>query len=212
MVDQLRAELDRAQQMVGGASSSREDPGHSVLEGQLASAAARAEDALAQLREREQELRTALARMTTLEAEMAELRLRPKAAEVARWRQEAEAAEAAEATRWRQEAEEAARLRTKVGDLCTQLGEERHRGDMLRSEMRGLERALALVGRSRSVTSRSSIPSGSAGHYLTGSSRWRRNEEEERRRRERAPEGSETGSMVMAPPSPRPPEGTRESG
>ncbi|MQM03614.1 hypothetical protein Taro_036401 [Colocasia esculenta] len=52
VVDQLRAKLDRAQQMVGGASSSREDLGHSILEGQLASAAARAEDALAQLRER----------------------------------------------------------------------------------------------------------------------------------------------------------------
>ncbi|MQL84816.1 hypothetical protein Taro_017327 [Colocasia esculenta] len=49
VVNQLRAELDRAQQMVGGASSSREDLGRSVLEGQLASAAARAEDALAQL-------------------------------------------------------------------------------------------------------------------------------------------------------------------
>ncbi|MQM16534.1 hypothetical protein Taro_049492 [Colocasia esculenta] len=217
VVDQLRAELDRAQQMVGGASSSREDPSRSVLEGQLASAAARAEDALAQLREREQELRTALARTTTLEAEMAELRLRPEAAEVALWRQEAEAAvrwqqEAAEATRWRQEAEEAARLRAEAGDLRTQLGEERHRSDMLRSEMRGLERALALVGRSRSVTSRSGIPSGSAGHYLIGSSGRRRNEEEERRRRERAPEGSETGPRVMAPPSPRPPEGTGESG
>ncbi|MQL68986.1 hypothetical protein Taro_001268 [Colocasia esculenta] len=153
VVDQLRAELDRAQQMVGGASSSREDPGCSVLEGQLASATARAEDTLAQLREREQELRTALARTTTLEAEMAELRLCPEAAEVARWRQEAE---------------EVARLRAKAGDLRTQLGEERHRGDMLRSEMRGLERALALVGRSMS-----------AGHYLTGSSGRRRNEEEE---------------------------------
>ncbi|MQM21607.1 hypothetical protein Taro_054650 [Colocasia esculenta] len=47
VVDQLWAELDRAQQMVGGASSSREDPGRSVLKGQLASAAAQAEDALA---------------------------------------------------------------------------------------------------------------------------------------------------------------------
>ncbi|MQM21965.1 hypothetical protein Taro_055012 [Colocasia esculenta] len=212
-----RAELDRAQQMVRGASSSREDPGRSVLEGQLASAAARAEDALAQLWEREQELRIVLAWTTTLEAEMAELRLRPEAAEVARWCHEAEAAvrwqqEAAEATRWRQEAEEAARLRAKAGDLRTQLGEERHRGDMLRSEMRGLERALALVGRSRSVTSRRGIPSGSAGHYLTGSSRQRRNEEEERRRRERAPEGSETEPRVMAPRSPHPPKGTGESG
>ncbi|MQM00746.1 hypothetical protein Taro_033485 [Colocasia esculenta] len=45
----LRAELDRAQQMVGGAASSREDPGCSVLEGQLASAVARAEGAFAQL-------------------------------------------------------------------------------------------------------------------------------------------------------------------
>ncbi|MQL86914.1 hypothetical protein Taro_019445, partial [Colocasia esculenta] len=61
VVDQLRGELERAQQMVGGDSSSREDPGRSVLEGQLAAAAARAEDALAQLREREQELKTALA-------------------------------------------------------------------------------------------------------------------------------------------------------
>ncbi|MQL87487.1 hypothetical protein Taro_020029 [Colocasia esculenta] len=218
VVDQLRVELERAQQMVGGASSSREDPGRSVLEGQLASAAARAEDALAQLREREQELRTALARTTTLEAEMAELaRWREAAEEALRWCQEAEAAarwqqEAAEAARWRQEAEESARLRAEAGDLRTQLGEERHRCDMLRSEMKGLERALALVGRSRSATSRSGIPSGSAGHYLTGSSGRRRNEEEERRRCERAPEGSETGPRDMAPPSPRPPEGTGESG
>ncbi|MQM17363.1 hypothetical protein Taro_050334, partial [Colocasia esculenta] len=81
VVDQLRGELERAQQMVGGASSFREDPGRSVLEGQLAAATARAEDALSQLREREQELRTALVRTTVLEAEMAELRLRPEAAE-----------------------------------------------------------------------------------------------------------------------------------
>ncbi|MQM16772.1 hypothetical protein Taro_049732 [Colocasia esculenta] len=175
VVDQLRGELERAQQMVGGASSSREDLGRSVLEGQLAAAAARAEDTLAQLREREQELRTALARTTALEAEMVELRLLPEAAEVARWRQEAEAA-----ARWQQDAEEAVRLRTEAGDLRTQLGEERHRSDMLRSEMRGLERALVLVGRSRLVTSRSGIPSRSAGHYLTGSSGRRRNEEEER--------------------------------
>ncbi|MQL94926.1 hypothetical protein Taro_027584 [Colocasia esculenta] len=214
--DLQRAELDRAQQMVGGASSSREDPGRSVLEGQLASAAARAEDALAQLREREQELRTALVRTTTLEAEMAELRLRPEAAEVTRWREAAEEAsrwcqEAEAAARWQQEAEEAARLWTEAGDLRTQLGEERHRCDMLRSEMKGLERALALVERSRSAASRSGIPSGSSGHYLTGSSGRQRNEEEARRQ-ERAPEGSEIGPRAMAPPSPRPPEGTGESG
>ncbi|MQL70501.1 hypothetical protein Taro_002803 [Colocasia esculenta] len=215
VVDQL-VELDRAQQMVGGASSSREDPGRSVLEGQQASAAARAEDALAQLREREQELRTALARTTTLETEMAELRLLPEAAEVTRWREAAEEAsrwrqEAEAAAHWQQEAEEAARLRTEAGDLRTQLGEERHHCDMLRSEMKGLERALALVGRSRSAASRSGIPSGSAGDYLTGSSGRRRNEEEARRQ-ERAPEGSETGPRAMAPPSPRPPEGTGENG
>ncbi|MQL83494.1 hypothetical protein Taro_015997 [Colocasia esculenta] len=216
VVDQLQAELDRAQQMVGGASSSREDPGCSVLEGQLASATARAEDALAQLREREQELRTALARTTTLEAEMAELRLRLEAAEVTRWREAAEKAsrwrqEVEAEPRWQQEAEEVARLCTKAGDLRTQLGEERHHCDMLRSEMKGLERALALVGHSRSAASRSGIPSGSTGHYLTGSSGRRRNEEEARRQ-ERAPEGSETGPRVMAPPSPRPPEGTGENG
>ncbi|MQM09696.1 hypothetical protein Taro_042576 [Colocasia esculenta] len=196
VVDQLREELERAQQMVGGASSSREDPGRSVLEGQLAAAVARAEDALAQAREREAELRDSLARTTALEAEMAELRLCPEAAEV---------------THWRQEAEEETRLRAEAGDLRTQLGEERHRCELLRSEMKGLERALALVGRSRSSVSRSGILSGSAGHYLTGSSGRRRNEEETRRR-ERASEGSETGPRVMAPPSPRPPEGTGESG
>ncbi|MQM18687.1 hypothetical protein Taro_051682 [Colocasia esculenta] len=208
-----QAELDRAQQMVGGASSSREDPGRSILEGQLASAAARVEDALAQLREREQKLRTAVARTTTLEAETAELRLHPEATEVTRWREAAE-----EASRWRQEAEaaarwqqEAARLRIEAGDLRTQLGEERHRCDMLRSEMKGLERALALVGCSCSEASRSGIPSGSAGHYLTSSSGRRRNEEVARRQ-ERAPEGSETGPRAMAPPSPRPPEGTGENG
>ncbi|MQM10063.1 hypothetical protein Taro_042951 [Colocasia esculenta] len=121
-----RGELERAQQMVGGASSSREDPGCSVLEGQLAAAAARAEDALAQLREREQELRTALARTAVLEAEMAELRLHPEAAEATQWCQEAEAA-----ARWQQDAEEAVRLRAEAGDHHTQLGEERHRSDML---------------------------------------------------------------------------------
>ncbi|MQL90680.1 hypothetical protein Taro_023285 [Colocasia esculenta] len=189
IVTQLREELDRAQQMVGGASSFREDPGRSVLEGQLATVVARAEDALAQ----EAELRDSLARTTTLEAEMAELRL---------------CLEVAEVTRWRQEAEEATRWRTEAGDLHTQLGEERHRCELLRSDMKGLERALALVGRSRSSVSRSGIPSGSIGHYLTGSSGRRWNEEEVRRR-ERVPEGSETGPRVMAPPSPRPPEGTK---
>ncbi|MQL80863.1 hypothetical protein Taro_013313 [Colocasia esculenta] len=206
VVDQLRAELDRAQQMVGGTSSSREDPGRSVLEGQLAAAVARVEDALAQVQERETELRASLARTTALEAEMAELRLRPEAAEVSRWRQEAE-----EAARWRQEAEEATRLRTEAGDLRTQLGEERRHCELLWSEMKGMERALALVGRNRSAASRSGIPSGSVGHYLTGSSgRWRN--EEEARQHERALEGSETGPRAMAPPSPRPPEGTGESG
>ncbi|MQM10728.1 hypothetical protein Taro_043628 [Colocasia esculenta] len=189
VVDQLREELKRAQQMVGGASSSREDPGRSVLEGQLVAAVARAEDALAQVQEREAELRDSLARTSTLEAEMEELRLRPEAAEVTRWCQEAE-----ETTRW-----------------STELREERHRCELLRSEMKGLERALALVGRSRLSVSRSGIPSGSARHYLTGSSGRRRNEEEARRH-ERAPAGSETGPRVMAPPSPRPPEGTGESG
>ncbi|MQL89280.1 hypothetical protein Taro_021851 [Colocasia esculenta] len=108
-----REELDRAQQMVGGDSSSREDPGRSVLEGQLAAAVARAEDALAQVQEWV-ELRDALARTTMLEAEMAELRLRPEAAEVSRRHQEAE-----EATRWRQEAEEVTRWRTEAGNLRT---------------------------------------------------------------------------------------------
>ncbi|MQL78854.1 hypothetical protein Taro_011281 [Colocasia esculenta] len=203
VVDQLRAELDMAQQMVGGASSSREDSGRSVLEGQLAAAVARAEDALAQVQERETELRASLARTTALEAEMAELHLRPEAAEVSRWRQEA--------ARWRNEAEEATRLRTEAEDLRTQLGEERHRCELLRSEMKGLERALALVSRSRSAASRSGIPSGSAGHYLTGSSGRRRNEEEARQH-EKAPEGSEISPRAMAPPSPCPPEGTGESG
>ncbi|MQL83702.1 hypothetical protein Taro_016197 [Colocasia esculenta] len=53
IVTKLREELDRAQQMVGGAYSSREDPGRSVLEGQLAAVVARAVDALTQVQERE---------------------------------------------------------------------------------------------------------------------------------------------------------------
>ncbi|MQL98647.1 hypothetical protein Taro_031373 [Colocasia esculenta] len=208
VVDQLRGELERAEQMVGGASSSREDPGRSVLEGQLATAAARAEDALAQLWERVgagvEDRPGADDRAGGGDGGATPT---PRGAEATRWRQEAEAA-----ARWQQDAEEAVRLRAEARDLRMQLVEERHRSDMLRFEMRGLERALALVGRSRSATSRSGIPSGSAGHYLTGSSGRRRNEEEERRWRERAPEGSETGPRVMAPPSPHPPEGTGESG
>ncbi|MQM10043.1 hypothetical protein Taro_042933 [Colocasia esculenta] len=200
VVDQLREELDWAQQMVEGASSSREDPGHLMLEGQLAAAAARAEDALAQVRER--------VRGGAEDCSSAE--------DYARGGDDGATptpggSGGGEVARWRQEAEEAARLLTETGDLRTQLGEERHRCELLRSEMKGLERALALVGRSRSSVSRSGIPSGSAGHYLTGSSRRRRNEEEARRR-ERVPEGSEMGPRVMAPASPRPPEGTGESG
>ncbi|MQL97309.1 hypothetical protein Taro_030004 [Colocasia esculenta] len=68
----------------------------------------------------------------------------------------------------------------------------------------------ALVGRSRTSASRSGVPSGSARHYLTGSSGRRRNEEEARRR-EGADEGSTTGPRDMAPPPSRPPEGTGES-
>ncbi|MQL87389.1 hypothetical protein Taro_019928, partial [Colocasia esculenta] len=151
-----RAELERAQQMVGGASTSRDEPGRSVLEGQLAAAVRRAEDAAAELQEREADLRTSLARTATLEKEMAEMRLRPQTDEVTGLRREAD-------------------------ELRSQLGSERHRCELLRSKMKGLERALALVGRSRSSGSRSGIPSGSAGHYLTGSSERRRNEEEEQR-------------------------------
>ncbi|MQL73233.1 hypothetical protein Taro_005574 [Colocasia esculenta] len=98
-VTQLRAELEQAQQMVGGASTSRDEPGCSVLKGRLAAAVTRAEDATAQLREREAELRDALARTTTLEAEMVELRLRPQA-------------------------DEATGLRRMVEELCSQLGTE----------------------------------------------------------------------------------------
>ncbi|MQL83500.1 hypothetical protein Taro_015986 [Colocasia esculenta] len=82
--DDLQAVVDQVVMGRAGPCAADGDPGRSVLEGQLAATAARAEDALAQLREWEQELGTALARTTTQEAEMAELRLRPEAAEVAR--------------------------------------------------------------------------------------------------------------------------------
>ncbi|MQL97219.1 hypothetical protein Taro_029903 [Colocasia esculenta] len=184
-VTQLRDELDRAQQMVGGASSSQDEPGRSVLEGQLAAAVTQAKDALNQLREQEAELRDALAWSTALETEMAELSLRPQA-------------------------DEATGLRREADELRSQLGEERHHCELLRSEMKGLERALSLVRRNRSSVSRSGIPSGSARHYLTGSSRRRRNKEEARRH-EGAAEGSTTGPREMTPPPSRPPEGTGES-
>ncbi|MQM07134.1 hypothetical protein Taro_039972 [Colocasia esculenta] len=51
-VTQLRAELEPAQQMVGGASTSRDEPGRSMLEGQLAAAVRQAEEAMAELQER----------------------------------------------------------------------------------------------------------------------------------------------------------------
>ncbi|MQM00856.1 hypothetical protein Taro_033604 [Colocasia esculenta] len=51
-VTQLRAELERGQQMMGGASTSRDEPGRSVLEGQLAVAVRRAEDAAVELQKR----------------------------------------------------------------------------------------------------------------------------------------------------------------
>ncbi|MQM16977.1 hypothetical protein Taro_049941 [Colocasia esculenta] len=77
-----RAELERAQQMVGGASTSRDEPGRSVLEGQLAAAVTRAEEAMALLLEREAELRDSLAWTAALETEMAEVHLHPQADEV----------------------------------------------------------------------------------------------------------------------------------
>ncbi|MQM07614.1 hypothetical protein Taro_040456 [Colocasia esculenta] len=172
--------------MVGGASTSRDGPGRSVLEGQLAAAVRRAEDAAAELREREADLRASLVRTAALEKEMVEMSLRPQT-------------------------DEATRLHREADELRSQLGSERHRYELLRSEMKGLKRALALVGRSRSSASRSGIPSGSARHYLTGSSRRWRNEEEARQR-EGAAEGSTTGPREMAPPPSRPPEGTRENG
>ncbi|MQL73406.1 hypothetical protein Taro_005751 [Colocasia esculenta] len=184
-VTQLRTELLRAQQMVGGAFTSRDELGRSVLEGQLAVAVRRAEDAAAELLEREADLRASLARIAALEKEMAEMGLRPQT-------------------------DEASGLRREADDLRSQLGSERHHYELLRSEMKGLERALALVRRSRSSASRSGIPSESAGHYLTGSSGRRRNEEEARRC-EGAAEGSTTGPRDMAPPPSRPPEGTGES-
>ncbi|MQL89248.1 hypothetical protein Taro_021826 [Colocasia esculenta] len=185
-LQQTCVELERMQQMVGGASTSRDEPDRSVLEGQLAAAVRRAEDATAELLEREADLRASLARTAALEKEMAEMRLRPQI-------------------------DEATGLHREADELRSQLGSERHRYELLRSEMKGLERALALVGRSRSSGSRSGIPSGSAGHYLTGSSGRRRNEEEARRHAGEA-EGSTTGSREMAPPPSLPPEGTGESG
>ncbi|MQL84860.1 hypothetical protein Taro_017373 [Colocasia esculenta] len=162
----------------------RDEHGRSVLEGQLAAAVTLAEDALTQLREREAELRDALAWSIALATEMVELRLCPQA-------------------------DEATGLCREADELRLQLGEERHRCELLRSEMKDLERALALVGRSRSSASRSGIPSGSTGHYLTGSSRRRRNEAEARRRAGAA-EGSTIGPREMPPPSSHPPEGLVE--
>ncbi|MQM17723.1 hypothetical protein Taro_050700 [Colocasia esculenta] len=171
--------------MVGGASTSRDEPDHSVLEGQLAAAVRRAEEATAELQEWEADLRAFLVRTAALEKEMAEMDLCPQT-------------------------DEATGLRREADELRSQLGSERRHYELLRSEMKGLERALALVGCSRTSASKSGIPSRSVGHYLTGSSRQRRNEEEARRH-EGAAEGSTTGPREMAPPPSRLPEGTGES-
>ncbi|MQL79775.1 hypothetical protein Taro_012218 [Colocasia esculenta] len=184
-VTQLRAELEWAQQMVGGSSTYRDEPGRSMLEGQLAAAVRWAEEATTKLQEWEADLRASLARTAALEKEMTEMCLCPQA-------------------------DEATGLRREADELRSQLGSERHHNELLWSEMKGLERALALVGPSRTSASRSGIPSGSAGHYLTGSSGRQRNKEEARQR-EGAAEGSMTGSRKMAPPPSHPPEGTGES-
>ncbi|MQL72810.1 hypothetical protein Taro_005149 [Colocasia esculenta] len=76
--------------MVGGASTSRDEPGRSVLEGQLAAAVRRAEDAAAELQEREADLRASLVRTAALEKEMAEMHLRPQTDEATGLRQEAD--------------------------------------------------------------------------------------------------------------------------
>ncbi|MQL80750.1 hypothetical protein Taro_013204 [Colocasia esculenta] len=64
--------------MVGGASTSRDEPGRSVLEGHLAAAVRRVVEATVELQEREADLRASLARTAALEKEMAEMRLRPR--------------------------------------------------------------------------------------------------------------------------------------
>ncbi|MQL97862.1 hypothetical protein Taro_030558, partial [Colocasia esculenta] len=118
-VTQLHVELEWAQQMVGGTSTSRDEPGRSVLEGQLAVVVRRVEEATTELQEREADLRASLARTAALEKEMAEMRLRPQT-------------------------DEATGLHREVDELRSQLGIEWHRYELLRSEMKGLERALAL--------------------------------------------------------------------
>ncbi|MQL98691.1 hypothetical protein Taro_031405 [Colocasia esculenta] len=104
------------------------------------------------------------------------------------------------------QADEVTGLRREVDELRSQLGTKWQNILVLRANMRGLERALSLVGRSRMSANRSCAPSGSTGHYLTGCSRRRRNEEEGRRH-EGAAKGSTTGPREMAPPPSHPPEG-----
>ncbi|MQM22376.1 hypothetical protein Taro_055427 [Colocasia esculenta] len=218
VVDQLRAELDRGQQMVGGASSSREDPGRSILEGQLTAAAARAEDALAQLRER---VRAGAEDRPGADDD-------PGGGDGGAAPTPRGSGGGAVAPGGRGGGPLVAgggggdALAPGGGGGGTTArrgwgpphpaggGEASRRHAAIRDE--GAREGPG-VGRAQPISDQPErYPERVCWALSDRSSGRRRNEEEERRRRERAPEGSETGPRVMAPPSPRPPEGTGESG
>ncbi|MQL95925.1 hypothetical protein Taro_028595 [Colocasia esculenta] len=207
--EQLRRELDRVRRAEeADASSSRAaENSQSDLEDRLAAVVRRAEEARAELAEREMELRTATDRATQLQGqvntvtgERDQLRIRAEAAE-------SRVAEAMrELATWRVQGssvdqEELAWLHA---DLHAQ-----------QTLARGLQEVMTAIGRSRSRSrSGASGASGATGtsvrQYLAGSSSRRRNEDEERRLGGETSARSGRGGGEMPPPPDRH-EGSGES-
>ncbi|MQL92787.1 hypothetical protein Taro_025419 [Colocasia esculenta] len=208
--EQLRKELERVRRAAGAGASSSTAPesSQSDLEDRLAAAVRRAEEAQAELAERERELRTATDRASQLQGQVD-----AATGERDRLRIRAEAAELLVAeTTW-----ELATLRvqglsvdqTEMARLRTEVTAQQIRMD----ELRGLVTTLgqAARSRSRSRTDVSGASGASVRKYLAGSSSRRRNEEEERRRHGEVSAQSGGGGGEMPPPPERQ-EGSGESG
>ncbi|MQL98829.1 hypothetical protein Taro_031544 [Colocasia esculenta] len=206
--EQLRKELERVRRAAGArASSSRmAEDSQSDLEDRLEAAVRKAEEAQAELAERERELRTATDRASQLQGqvdaatgERDRLCIRAEAAELL----------VADMT-W-----ELATLRvqgssvdkTEMARLHTEVTAQQIRID----ELQGLVTTLGQAARSRSRTDVSGASCASIRKYLVGSSSHRRNEEEERRRRGEASTQSGRGGGEMPPPPERQ-EGSGKSG
>ncbi|MQL89880.1 hypothetical protein Taro_022461 [Colocasia esculenta] len=201
---ELRSELERVRGAgAGGASSAWSARGSpSLLEGRLAGAVLRAEEAQRHLEERERDLQLTTEHAMELQGERDRFQGEAQAtwSERDQLRIRAEAAEA-----------QISKMTRELAALRVQTPPANQEETLARS----LQQIVTDIGRSRSQSrSRASVSratGASVGQYLAGSSSRRRNEEEERRRQGEGSAHDGRGGGEMLPP-PNRQKGSRESG